>query len=467
MQDALLRVVRYTAIWWLAFASAVSFAKDDSPHYQWSREIKLPDLTAATIIRTRLDSHIYEFTQRGYADLQVVIGETPVGSTLAVTTKPRGSHLVDRSWTAEKTTAQLDSEKGLRLEYISREPNPVPEWLKIHTPLHDFEHQVQVETSADGKTWTPLDKPALIFDYSRYVDARNVMIHLPETGHRYVRLTIVDVTAEQESQLLDLQRQLVGKEETSRSERVSIQRRPFRIDRVEFQGKSQQSDGIQSVSVDYSAEKFEVALDSKRHCSLLTFQTRREPITSVRLSTEGTNFSRLAHLEVSVDGETGERAWREISQGNLTRLDVGSLHREDLTLNFYETRNTSYRIVVENHDSPPVNWNGVTVSGPANDLIFLANPQDRVTLRYGSPDASSRKFDQAALELALRSEQLALSGELGEPLENAAAPLKAKPPASWQPWNDKRCQLALIVGCTLLLAWALFRAAKRITPPNV
>jgi hypothetical protein len=338
------------------------------------------------------------------------------------------------------------------------ENDPPPHGVQILSPLRDFEHQVQVESSADGTTWRPAGEPALIFDYTRFVDARNVAVPMTGGDDRRFRLTIADVTAEQESQLLELHRRLRGNEETERSERTAIARRPFRIDRVEFYRDVSRPHTVEPRTTEAVVRDIEIIEDRSEKRTLITFATDREPVTAIRIVTTGENFSRPIAVEAESVAESGRAVWTPIGKGTITRFAVGELRRDELTVAIPETRRTKYRLVIDNADSPPVVVTGVAATGPIYELLFLAGPNEPYQLEYGSPDAGPGRYDTAALQAAMNDRQTSTTARLGEARENP----KATTARRRMPWNDHRLLIVAIVALTAVLGVALWQSSRRL-----
>src|SRR5262249_26261559 len=147
----------------------------------------------------------------------------------------------------------------ITVERDEDDKHPRPNGLSLITPLRNFEQRVRVYTSDDGKDWQPAGDEAVIFDYSRYMDVRSDSVPFPETARRHFRIVVDDVTAEQQSQLVALTRRLQGADETERTEQVVVDRRPFRIDRVEFwrEAESDQATGDEKTSYPVSKHRVE------------------------------------------------------------------------------------------------------------------------------------------------------------------------------------------------------------------
>ena len=85
------------------------------------------------------------------------------------------------------------------------------------------------ETSGD---WKLLADDGVVFD-SRYMDVSNNEVHLPKNTYRRFKITIAGISDERESPFLELTRKYHGDQQTERTERTVLRRRPFRMDRIE------------------------------------------------------------------------------------------------------------------------------------------------------------------------------------------------------------------------------------------
>ncbi|WLD14077.1 hypothetical protein [Planctellipticum variicoloris] len=446
--------MRCVAGFLLTLLSLLPCAAADAPGFRWQRDVSLPEITETTAVAVPLDEPFYAATRDRWPDVRLYDSKGNIVSFLiqpAMGTKTR----TDRhSWAAEQTAARVEPEGGLVVELALREKEPQPTGLRIVTPLRDFEHQVRVESSADGTTWVSAGPPGVIFDYSRFVDARNDTVPFTAGDHRRFRFSITDVTAEQESQLLELHRRLQGGAETNRTERTTIARRPFRVDRVEFYRDEVRAQATEPRLDTYEPARFTQTEDEKEHRTLVAIEAGRQPITALRVKTDDKNFSRSVRVEADVDSDAVHHVQMT---GALTCFAVGSLQKEELTLKLPEGRWNRYEVAIENGDNPPLAIRGVELSGPRYELIFLATDGEKYRLEYGSPDAEPGRFDTAALSAVLREGPPKVAGALAEARENLSAPL-----ARWRPWNDPNVLISGIVLLTLLLGWGLWRAGRRL-----
>ena len=160
-------------------------------------------------------------------------------------------------------------------------------------------------SSDEGATWNPLVADALIFDYARFMDLRNSEIALPENRDRLFKVVVDDVTDQQQSSLTELTRKYREGREKERTEKTVVERRPLRIDRIEFWGHVWEDRGQQEKKTDYPVAGFQVEQRPKEKMTVVEVLTRREPLTSLTLGTSSRNFSRRAEVQVlRPQGET-------------------------------------------------------------------------------------------------------------------------------------------------------------------
>lgn len=452
--------MRWFISWALVLSPVLALAAD-VPFYRWTRHVQLPELTETSLVSASLDSHFFQNTLDLRVDLRLRDDRgAPVGFLVRQTSEPN-SRIERQAWRARQTAAKVDMTTGLQIELKLKDTEEAPHGMRIITPLRDFEHQVKVETSPDGKTWMPHGAPTLIFDYSRYVDARNDIVSIEPTKDRHFRVIIEDVTADQSSELVELNRRLRGGVEEERTERTNVDRRPFRVDMIQFYRDVPVAAGIKETRRNtYAATDLSIQEDTKKLRTVVSFQSQKEPINRITIATTTENFSRQATIEVEEIDRDGKSNWRQIGQGTVTRFAIGTIRRESLSLELAETSATKYRVLIENQDSSPLSITGVEISGPAYELAFLASPGQKLELDYGSPDAKAARFDTAALEAAIKQSQQSLSAQLGLPQQNPNAPARAT--ETWKPWNDSRVLTIGMIVLTAALGFGLYHASRRL-----
>jgi hypothetical protein len=442
-----------------AAATSASLSAADPPQ-RWSRAIEFAPQMAEGPVSAALDADVYAATQPDLSDLRVLDAEDREVGFIVRTRSTATTRDVDRFWTPRGVTLKPLDEGGLEVILALDENAPQPDGIRVVTPLDDFEQRVRVSVSDDGANWAPVAE-ALLFDYSRYMDVRNDRIPLPKTSQRRFRVVIDQVTAAQESELLELTRRLQGGDESERTERVRIQRRPFRIDRVELWRRETERQSLVPQLVSYAPQRFETTDgvdDPQSRTTQVVIDMQREPVSEFSIETSDRNFSRAARVEVEQTVGRTQR-WNVLASGLLTRFQLPNLTRDEMAIQFPVTRGTRYRLTIENRDSPPLEVTGVEARGVVHEVVFLANPGGEYRLAYGG-DLPPPSYDTAALTSVLAAGAMSTAATLADEPQ----PLGAAPQAgTLQRWfNDPWLLTGIIVVLAAALGWALYQAAQRI-----
>jgi hypothetical protein len=448
-----------------SFATAVTLlgvwllpcAAQQPSSLRFYKDIDTDPLKQEEIVAPLLDSAIYAAALDGFADLRILDKqghEVPyllekVTETRAVSTR--------RSTPAKEVSLRELPEGGLEIQVSRDEQTPPAEGIRLVTPLTNYQQRVGVSGSDDGRQWQPLASDALVFDYSRYMDVSNRDITLPENRYRRFQIIIRDVTADQESQLLELTRRLRGGQEAERVEKLTIQRRPFRIDRIEFWHQEHRKGDKKTA---YPVTSFKAEQNAEQRQTVIEVHARREPLTGFYVETTSRNFSRRASVQVPI--VKGVRTdWRDIGTATLSRIDFRDLHREELMIAFPESRHEIYRIVIDNGDNPALSVTGVRGEGTTYRLLFLAAPDASYRLLYGSETAKAPNYDTAALRESLGKGYQAVGARLGEQVARSGISEPAGS-AVRRLLNNPLVLGTVIVVLVAILGWGLYRASRRI-----
>lgn len=448
-----------TLLHFLVILTPLSVAMGDESGYQWQRDVTIPSITAAALVTAPLDPHVFEFTRDGWPDVRLQNQQGDAVSFLIRPVQTGQARTTRHFWPTMMRAAHVNDTAGLQVEFELGRDEPTPSGFRIVTPLSDFEHRVQIESSIDGTTWADTGTSAVIFDYSRHVNARNDLIPLKEPESRRFRITISDLTAEQDSEFMELKRVLQGGQEMNRTERTTVARRPFRIDRIEFYRDQLIPESREVPSTSYTVHDFAIKEDAREHQTIIEFSTRRAPVTGLKIITDARNFSRAISIENEVTTEDESPAWHPLTKGTVTRFAVGSLERDETSLSLPENRSGRYRVIIDNRDSPPLVIEAITATGPKYQLAFLASPGETYRVDYGSADAKAGQYDTAALKATLQQMESPLDATLQDPKQNLNAPVHR----TWRFWNDPRVLIGTIIFLTAILAWVLFQTGRRLS----
>jgi len=455
-----------TRLWWtIVLAGICSLASAAEPVFRFSKQLDVPALTREELLAVTLDSDVYAATRDGLPDIRIIADADSERSTdvsfLIRRVTSTELETTREYWAARTRSVRPLDDGGLEIILYLEPEDPRPEGLRIVTRLQNFEQRVRVFSSADGENWQPIGEETVIFDYSQYMDVRSDGLSFPPSDRRDFRIVIDDVTQEQESQLMSLTRELRGGEEIQRQERITINRRPFRIDRVLFWRDVVKEQSTGDCKVAYPVARFHLENDPVAQQSIITVDSRRQPLTSFKLVTDSHNFSR--HAQVEVERTQGvQHTWRSIGAANLSRLDFRKLKRENLTIYFSESRETRYRIVIDNRGSPPLAVASVESEGNEYQAVFLAPvPQQSYELAYGSGTAELPDFDTAAISASLAEGYPPTPVSLGK--QEATPDAGQNTAFSLLPLVNNAALLGgIAVVLVAALAWGLVRAGRRL-----
>lgn len=441
-------------------ATCLPCTADETPPFRYYKAISLDALDEEALVDATLDREIYRETQAQFADVRVMDDRGREVSYVIERAVERRTKTSRHWWRAENVDLTLGDDNALEISVRLDERDPAAEGIRLVTPLSNFEQSVSVAGSNDGRTWKTLVDEAVVFDYSQYMDVSNREIVLPKNAFRRFRIVIDRVTAEQESQLLELTRRLRGDREEERKERVTIQRRPFRVDRIEFWHSMSEELVRGDKKEIYIVAKSVVQDDKEKKQTRIRVLTHGEPITSLAVETDSRNFSRRA--TVRVPQKVGVRTnWREVGQATITHIDLPNLKRARFKIPIAENRSKEFLITIDNRDSPPLEITGIRAEGNVYRLLFFAAPGKTYEVRYGSDTAERPDYDTVALRAALESDVRPVSAALGDQ-RAADAPRAGRGVPLKHLLNDPAVYAIVIVLLVIALTWGLYQAVRRM-----
>jgi hypothetical protein len=444
-------------ILFVGLSAAVSAAENE-PRFQFRKEIELGRTIDAEILAVPLDSDVYAGTRDGCPDLRIVDDRGAFVPYLLEQIGKKRINQVREPCTSKLRSLRVDEGKGLEIVVALDKKAASAGGLTIQTPLADYEHRVSVFGSQSGKEWSPLVSDGVIFDYSRFMDIRNRDISLPPNEFRQFKIVVEQEIEDRESPLRELIRGQEGGKKDTRTEITRNLRIPFRIDRVELWRTVESEGRTESETFHYSPTGFRVEHDAKTKLSRVEIQSRREPVTRLSFATASKNFSRKARVLIPVERGI-QTDWAEIGRGTLVSIQFRAFHRAELHIDFAEQRQERYRLEIENADNPALEITAVGALGPSYHAVFLRSEVRSYQLEYGSETAPEPTYDTAAVLATLERGYQPVTVKLGPQVLNPA-------------YHGERGLLTIlnspvflvlaVVVMVVVLAWALFRAGKRI-----
>ena len=444
----------------LAFLSGFSPATaGEAERFRFSREVDRGAAKNEEILSFTLDSDIYAATRDGLPDLRI-LDDTQSEAPYQI--EPEVEYREEKTRHSGPTEVVSLREEGNAIEVQVRLPKDAQaaEGFTLWSPQVNYQRRVQVFGSDDGAKWSPLVSDGVLFDFSRYMDVSNRDVPLPSNRWRQFKLVIQEVTDEKELPYKDLTRTFRGGKEEERKETTTVQRRVFRIDRIEFYWHTVRQHVKKSKTGEYPVAAFDREMDAQKKQTVLHVRMRREPLTAIAIQTPSRNFYRRATVEVPVvRGAVTE--WTAIGHAALSNLHYRNICREQLTISFPEHRQEEYRIVIDNEDNPPLDVTGVKAEGNVYRAIFLA--QEGITYRVfsGSETAEPPKYEAATVLATLRESFSPTTVRLGVQVDNAS--YGGEPGLTIRNLLNNWVFLgAVICLMVVVLAWGLFHAGKRL-----
>ncbi|WP_337173067.1 DUF3999 family protein [Paludisphaera sp.] len=417
--------------------------------FKYRRDILRDDPTEAVTV-VPLDAPVYAGTRDGLPDVRLRDdrGEE-VPFAIRVQTKGR-SVLVREPVASRVESLKVIEGEALEVVTVLEDDAPEPDGAAIQTPLVDFERRVRVLGSLDGETWTPLAE-GRILDYSRFMDMRDVDVAFPARGFRMFKFVIEHESDEQRSPYYQLSRARDGDEER-RAETETILRRPFRVDRVALHRAVRGVEGEEPTTTRAALAVERVEVDPRERVTRIEVAAGRLPLTRLSLRATSRNFHRPARVLRPTDA-----GWVDVGRGTLSLYQLGDFRREELTLDFPETRADRLRIEIEDGDSPPLEVVGVDGDSVDRRVEFVAAAGRSYRLEYGSDAADAPRHDADAVLAALGP---------GAPQEVATlGPVVANPDYRPSPRRAVALggawMLLAVVVMTVVLAWAILQAVRR------
>lgn len=446
----------------LCIASKSVGAKDLTTENQQSkrfeRMIGFDGIQDQEIVRVPFDAAVYEHVSAVGHDVRIVNradDEIPFLMRRQVSNTTRVGR---KFWTVRNPQLQPTQDVGLVIHFKLDAQDPQPVGLRIITPLSDFEQTIQLfAVNETGEV--PLVVSGVLFDYTKYMNVRRTEINIPTTSAREFRLVISSPTADQQSTFLELTKELQSGLETNRQEAITIERRPFRIDRLELFVEVEEVSATAPVTVEYPLSIRETRQDLERKETQIQLTARKAPLERIEMVTNNKNFSRQAKV---LAPDARDKFTQVAGTAQLHRLAFRELQQEQLAISLTaSTQYTKLKLVIENRDSPALEVTNVRGFGYVDEAVFFASPNEEYRLIYASGATSLPDYDTAALNAVLAkgaSPKLAILGPVVEgTVSREVAPRNIRDIIN-QPWIIG----TVITGLVVILGWGLFRAAKRI-----
>jgi len=392
----------------LLFLVFTCFADFTKSEWQFSKPVETTTSNDG-YLRVSIDGEVYRHAMPSLADLRLVddLGkETPYSiyaqreSTTVESYEPK---IFNRALLpGAYSTLTLDFEQ-------ETESNT----LVLKTSSRNFKRRVEIAGSNDRKQWFVLKADGYIFDFSGEQKIHLTTIKYPDSKYRYLQVKVWN-----------------GKEEPLTIEGASLSRIKTTPARR----------AIRSVHL-HSREE-----DAKLKATVCVLDLSYEnlPADFLKINTPEENFSRMVEIQAGND----LKLWENPQQGDLYRFRTDKYSVEKETLRFPEVRCRYVKLLVYNHDDPPLKLAAFEVQGVEEDLVCRTQPDRRYALYYGNPQAHAPRYDFERLKNYLSLETIARV-RLGSESENDSF----RPSRPKRPWTER--QPFLFWGVLVLMVFGL------------
>ncbi len=420
-----------------AFRAAADFALAE---WQYYKPLALPpELTAGQLAAATLDREVFQSAAAAgrpdlppLRDLRVIRDDG--------TEVPYQLRIADGRAERETAPAQIRDLGHLPGQYTSfiadlGAGGVRHNEVEIFTDSATFGRETMVEARRDdAAAWAVLQEGAEIFDFTvaeRDFAARHTRIRYPESTARYLRVRIINGSAEPLN--------ITG----------------AAVSRVRERAEQE---------MDYRPAVVRRGEDAAARATIVTLDLGGPGIPTGRLSfhTPAANFHRDTRIAGSDDGNR----WDELNAAAAVyRYSTPNFSDSRREINYPESRYRYYRLTVENGDDLPLPLEDITLHGLARRVIFPAEPGVSYALYYGNPAARQPSYELERLAAWLETEDLPMAA-LGAQQANPAFTGHRLPLTERYPWLITAAVAAAALVLAALLYGVVRQARGRLRPPE-
>ena len=442
----------------LAILTAHAQAETDLRPYTEHREV-LTQAHQDTLCATAIPSDAYSNLSIARNNLLLVDSDAFAVPHRIQATADREATFSQAPVASKVDTSSIGDGSELQVFVSRREDDQKVSGLTIATDLRDYEQTAHVYSRADANSpWTIRAKNALVFDYSRFMNVRHTSIAFPETTDPEFRIVIEKATTTQLAQRY---------EKTDRADKTSaggfdqtrrtVTERPFHVKNINLWHTSKRVVPNRIKTIPYPAQQTTKSTDPKTGDEWIVLDMANEPISNITFATTAQNFSRTVRIATEVATQLGPE-WRELAVGQIFSVGSGAQKQQVLAVNFPECTPKKIRVTVENGALAPIQFTNVQPRGTAYEVQFIPSKPGSLTMYYGGGQTTPSNN-------LLPIERLYSEGVVPTEVELAPAQANTQHRAA-DGWLAMLSHPAVFGSAVILvivvLAWALFRAAKQL-----
>ncbi|MGH9428120.1 MAG: DUF3999 family protein, partial [Terriglobia bacterium] len=330
-----------------------AFAEFTKTEWQFSKPVETTTPNDG-YLRVSVDGEVYRHALPSLADLRLVDN---LGKEIAY------SIYAQRESTTEETYEPKIFNRAILPGAYSTltwdlEQETESNTLVLKTSSRNFKRRVEIAGSNDRKLWLVLKADGYIFDFSGDQKIHLTTIKYPDSKYRYLQIKVWN-----------------GKEEPLTIEGAGLSRVKTTPARR----------AVRSVRL-HSREE-----DAKLKATICVLDLSYEnlPADFLLIDTPEENFSRRVEIQAGND----LKFWESPQQGDLYRFRTYKYSVEKKTLRFPEMRCRYLKLLIYNHDDPPLKLAAFEVQSVEEDLVCRSQPDRRYSLYYGNPRAPAPRYD--------------------------------------------------------------------------
>lgn len=350
--------------------------------FKFKRSIQTTELQRESLGAIALDRHMLSHCQDDFSDIVIFDDKNTL------------HHVMVRNDKKNKTRRSL-KRVAVQVEALNKSANVLSIDLKLNkdsvnihsirikTPLKDYERNVTVQSSDEGRNWKTILKDQLIFDYSSFMDFSNFEINLNhQPVHKYLRLVIEAATDQQISSLKTITEAYRQSKKSSSKETYTIRDRDFRIDEILVFTENEEvvSGGTKEIKLPLKISEEKKHTTAKYPSTVYFFQTEDLPLIGVSLQTNNNFFRHRFKLDIPHP----RHDWQTIQTGTISKVQYRHQTQQKLDISFNETRAPVMRLTIELNDQKPLQIEAIEGTSLARRLFFISRPDLKFDLYYGS-----------------------------------------------------------------------------------
>lgn len=315
--------------------------------------------------------------------------------------------------------------------------------VQVLTDGTDFRRKVRIEGSEDAMDWRVVRDEAFLFrasgDGNGGALEKNI-VQIADNDQRYLRITVFNDSDDTGSVQVE-------RVTSWRQTRIPTETAPV---------------AIASTTVTQKRRVTEITLD-------LGF--RNLPLQEVRLNIGDKNFFRQVQIQgrnsearvvrtVVEDSPKLEKIvpvpWTPVTKGSIFRFTTRSGMEESLAVTLRDARYRFLRVLIENRDDPPLQFESASVSKWVQHLLFSVRPNSGYTLYFGNAKARKSEYDVERYIDRLKKDGL-VQARLGPPVPNP----RYRAPITELPWSERHKGIlwVTLLGVLAVLGLLVYRIA--------